>query len=267
MIMRIEKPACRPGLAGLLFTSVALVALTNAQNQEPASTPNSGDNRPSPPRIVATSPAVGAEEVDPALGEITVTFDRDMRGGFSWTGSGPDYPVIPEGSKPNWRDQRTCVLPVKLEAGHYYRVGINSTGHQNFKSSLNEPARPSAIYFTTRGASEETKLRMRKPEIVSLDPANGAQSVSPGLKELRVTFNMPMKGGFSWTGGGTQFPTLVDGKRPYWTDDRLTCVLPVELEPGKEYRLGLNSRSARNFQSESGVPSEPVIYTFKTAAK
>ena len=46
----------------------------------------------------------------------------------------------------------------------------------------------------------------------------------------------------------------------------MTCVLPVELEPGKEYRLGLNSPSHKNFQSAGGVPLDPVTITFKTRA-
>jgi hypothetical protein len=36
------------------------------------------------------------------------------------------------------------------------------------------------------------------------------------------------------------------------------------LEPGKAYRLGLNSPSFRNFASREGVPLEPVVYRFKT---
>ena len=55
-----------------------------------------------------------------------------LASGFSWTGSGPDYPTGPEGEKPRWINKRTCVLPVKLQAARYYRVGINSTSFQNF---------------------------------------------------------------------------------------------------------------------------------------
>jgi hypothetical protein len=216
------------------------------------------------PQIVATSPAVGATDVDPATTEITVTFDRDMSDGFSWTGGGPDYPPTAEGKKVVWRDRRTCVLPVKLEPGRYYRVGINSKSYRNFRSADGVSARPSAIYFTTRGAGEEMKARTRKPEIVSMSPANGAKDVDPNLTEIRVTFSVPMGGGFSWTGGGPQFPKVAEGKRPSWSEDRKTCVLPVELKPGWEYRLGLNSPSHKNFQSEGGVPLDPVVYTFTT---
>ncbi|HZR16232.1 MAG TPA: S41 family peptidase [Verrucomicrobiae bacterium] len=105
-----------------------------------------------------------------------------------------------------------------------------------------------------------------KPEIVELNPCNGAQDVDPRLTELRVTFNMPMAGGFSWTGGGEQFPTIPTNQRPHWTEDHKTCVLPVELKADREYHLGLNSPSFRNFRSAEGVPLNPVHYSFRTRA-
>lgn len=73
-----------------------------------------------------------------------------------------------------------------------------------------------------------------------------------------------MGDGFSWTGGGPEFPTITEGKRPSWSEDHKTCILPVSLQPGSNYRLGLNSPSHKNFQSGGGVPLDPVVYTFST---
>jgi hypothetical protein len=102
------------------------------------------------PKIVSTQPANGAKDVDPTLSEITVTFDQDMDEGFSWTGGGPEYPSSPQGAKAQWRDKRTCVLPVALHSGHHYRVGINSPSHRNFRSTAGQSVAPSSISFTTR---------------------------------------------------------------------------------------------------------------------
>jgi hypothetical protein len=186
---------------------------------------------------------------------------------MSWTGGGPQFPPTPEGQKAQWRDKRTCVLPVKLQAGHYYRVGINSTSYRNFRSAAGVPIPTSAIYFTTQGASGAVKALTQVPKVVRCNPANGAQDVSPGLKELRVTFDMPMGDGCSWCGAGPQFPKGPEGKRPSWTDGGKTAVLPVILEPGVAYELGLNSVSHKNFQSAGGVPLEPVVYKFTTSSK
>ena len=259
MIMKHKQTNRWPALTAGLFTSLALIAqsggLSSAQAAQGA------------PQIVSTSPARGASDVDPGLKEITVTFDQDMGGGMSWTGGGPEFPEIPDGQKGHWRDKRTCVLPVKLESGHRYRVGINSPSQRNFRSAAGVPALTTAIYFTTTGTPDTTKRAPQVPRIVSVTPAIGAQDVSPDLKELRVTFNMPMAEGFSWTGGGPQFPTIPEGKKPFWTEDHKTCVLPVELKPNSQYRLGLNSPSFKNFKSADGVPLTPVAYTFKTSAK
>ncbi len=244
--------------AGLL-TGLALIAQSDGLSSAQAAQ--------GPPRILSTSPVVGATDVDPALAEITVTFDQDMGGGMSWTGGGPEYPSIPEGAQAQWRDKRTCVLPVKLQAGRYYKVGINSMSYRNFRSAAGVPATPSAIYFTTQGASDELKAKTQVPKLVSVKPPHGAKDVSPDLKELRVTFNVPMGEGCSWTGGGPEFPTVPEGKKAFWTEDHKTCVLPVELKPNSQYRLGLNSPSFKNFKSAGGVPLVPVVYTFKTGAQ
>ncbi len=100
-----------------------------------------------------------------------------------------------------------------------------------------------------------------------MTPANGAKDVDPKLKTLRITFNVSMGEDFSWTGGGDHFPKIPEGKRPSWTKDRKTCILPVELQPDWEYQLGLNSPSHKNFQSAGGIPLKPVIYKFKTKSK
>ena len=106
------------------------------------------------------------------------------------------YSIV-EGQRPQWRDTRTAVLPVKLEPGHYCRIGISSKSHRNFRSAAGVPARPSAICFTTRGAGGAVTAKTQKPAILEMRPANGAAEVDPQTTELRVTFSVPMGGGFS----------------------------------------------------------------------
>ncbi len=127
-----------------------------------------------PPRIVSTSPANGAKQIDPATAEVTVTFDRDMEPSFTWNGDGPGYPFVP-GTTAFWRDQRTCVLPVKLEAGRNYRVGLNtfSPNIQAFQSVEGVRALPATIRFSTSGtpkpdgSAEAPKVRPGLPRVES----------------------------------------------------------------------------------------------------
>jgi hypothetical protein len=257
MVSKFCKSTWLSIVAASSLVTLGFATFGHAQSAEPSLSqlPNRA------PRIVATSPKVGDRDVDPAVKEITVTFDRDMDSGFSWTGSGPNFPTIPEGARPHWRDSRTCVLPVELKSGHDYRVGINSMSYHGFSGTNGLPTAVSAIYFTTSGP----KTLIKTPEIVSLEPANGATDVSPAVAELRVTFNVPMGRGMSWCGGGPNFPTTPDGQKAHWTDDGKTCVLPVQLKPGWEYHLGINCPSFKNFRSDEGVPLVPVGYTFKTS--
>lgn len=108
------------------------------------------------PTIIAISPPMGALDVDPLVNEIRVTFDQDMESGFSWCTSWtlPDnsshFPTIREGFDVYWVGKRTCVLPVVLKKGWYYRLAINSTAsHQGFRNLDGIPADPTEFDFTT----------------------------------------------------------------------------------------------------------------------
>ena len=256
-------------MASLLVVFLPMASVNSATDQptstdQPTATVEQASAPAMPAWVAETSPAIGATDVDPNISEITITFDRDMSKGMSWTGGGEEFPSVPEGAQAQWRDDRTCVLPVKLEKGQFYRVGINSTSHRNFRSAEGDPAPCTAIYFATEGASRAVAARVRVPKIVKMVPENGATDVDPKVKALRVTFDVPMGEGMSWTGGGEHFPEMPVGEQAKWTGGGKTCVLPVTLQPGHEYQLGINSPSHINFQSKWGVPVAPVRYQFKT---
>jgi len=224
--------------------------------------------KPPYPTIVFTTPKIGATDVDPKLNELSVTFDRDMQSGMSWTGGPPLFPPVDKSKQAHWQDKRTCILPVKkLAWGQYYRVGINSTSHQNFRSAGGTPVLPAVLYFVTAGANADVKRRVRAPRILQFEPKNGATDVDPDTKVLSVAFSVPMDtGGMSWTGEGPHFPPIDQARKAQWSADKRTCTLPVNLKPGWHYRCGLNSLHHINFQSEWGVPLQPVVYEFTTAA-
>jgi beta-lactamase regulating signal transducer with metallopeptidase domain len=216
------------------------------------------------PRVIESVPKAGLTEVSADLKEIKVTFDRDMQQGMSWTGGPPYFPPVDRSRKARWINPRTCVLPVTLEKGRFYRVGFNAESYRNFRSAAGLSAPPSVLCFATEDASEEVRNRVRVPHVVDLKPAIGAKDLDPATSELRVTFDVPMAKGMSWTGSGRDFPKSPPDSHAEWSSDGKTCTLPVVLEPGHSYRLGLNSVNHNNFQSEPGVPLEPVIYQFQT---
>ena len=213
------------------------------------------------PKIVTLEPKNGAKDVDPEkVIELKVTFDCDMdTRGYSWCGGGSTYPKTT--GKPKWIDKRTCILPVKLEPGKMYRLGVNSQKFRNFRSFEGLSVEPVIYTFQTKG-----KVVDLSPKITKMVPENGAKEVDyQKVTKLRVTFDRDMdQGGYSWCGGGPTFPETTG--KPKWVSKR-TCILPVKLEPSKTYQLWINSPSFQNFQSTDGWPVKSVEYNFTTAGK
>ena len=114
MKTKTEKNPRWQALAASVLATLASATLAQAQ-PGPGAAASKAEDEQGPPRIVATSPRIGETEVSPALKEITVTFDRDMERGMSWTGGGPDFPLSAPGQKAQCRNKRTCVLPVSLD--------------------------------------------------------------------------------------------------------------------------------------------------------
>lgn len=106
----------------------------------------------SPPVVVKTVPTAGAEDVDPKLTEIKVTFSKDMLdGSWSWAQVSESSFPKSEGKISYQKDHRTCVMPVTLEAGKSYAIWINYPDKfENFKDKDGRPAVPYMLVFKTK---------------------------------------------------------------------------------------------------------------------
>jgi len=104
-----------------------------------------------PPVIVKTEPQAGADDVDPKLTEIKVTFSKDMTdNSWSWSSlSKESFPTV-DGKPKYLADKRTCVLPVKLEPGKTYSIWVNSEKFHNFKDADGHEAVPYLLVFQTK---------------------------------------------------------------------------------------------------------------------
>ncbi len=101
------------------------------------------------------------------------------------------------------------------------------------------------------------------PRVLSMTPAHMATDVDPGLKEITVTFDRPMKTDrFSWTGDKGEFPNT-QGESSY-DETGMTCTLRVNLSPGRSYWVGINSDSHKNFQAADGTPASRHVILFST---
>ena len=124
-------------------------------------------------------------------------------------------------------------------------------------------------FYRGQQANEAATARMMKvlddftgPSVVQTVPKSGDSDVNPSLTEIRVTYSKPMMdGNWSWCYDPNELSTT--GKSRYEVDGK-TCVLPVKLEPGKTYTIGLNSKDFHNFKDVAGRPAVPYVLQFNT---
>ena len=149
-----------------------------APTTQPRLPKKEADNSDNRPTVVSTTPVALADDVDPSLKQISIMFDRQMMvGSWSWVGGGQTFPKTTGGPSYDSQSGTICTLPVKLEPGTVYWVGVNSPQHQNFKSADGVPARPYQILFATRSADG-------KPTSLPEDLVRQAYIINLGSSQL-----------------------------------------------------------------------------------
>ena len=126
--------------AAKLAIGVSVMAVQNIRNCGRTSSANA-------PKIVSVTPADGAKDVDPNLGEIVVCFDRPMQGRVSLTGDG--WPTLV--GTPEFDSTMTnLTIRVALKPETEYSLGFNSRSHKKFASEDGIPLTPCVYTFRTR---------------------------------------------------------------------------------------------------------------------
>ena len=101
------------------------------------------------PKVVSINPPDGATDIDPALTEIRVKFDRLMNiSSWAIVGGGPNFP---ETKGPGRYDlaRTTWTIPVKLKPNWDYELMLNSSRHQGFQALDGTPLAPVHVRFHT----------------------------------------------------------------------------------------------------------------------
>lgn len=126
--------------AAKLAIGVSVMAVQNIRNCGRTSSENA-------PKIVSVTPADGAKDVDPNLGEIVVCFDRPMQGRVSLTGDG--WPTLI--GTPEFDSTMTnLTIRVALKPETEYTLGFNSRSHKKFASADGIPLTPCVYTFRTK---------------------------------------------------------------------------------------------------------------------
>ncbi len=103
------------------------------------------------PKVIGTTPQNGTQNVDPALTEISVTFNESMMDkSWSWCyGEKDKFPQM--AGQPYYTENNTKnVLPVRLEPNEEYVIWINTANFKNFKDKTGNPVEPYKFTFKTR---------------------------------------------------------------------------------------------------------------------
>ena len=105
-----------------------------------------------PPSVVKTVPEAGDTAVDPGLKEITVTFSKEMKTNRMWAVCQISKETFPAtaGQIHYLSNQRTCVVPVKLERGKTYVLWFNRGQFNSFRDKENNPSVPYLLVFKTK---------------------------------------------------------------------------------------------------------------------
>ena len=181
-----------------------------------------------PPVVVKTEPVAGATNVDPRTTEIVVQFSKPMMdGSWSWSTWGEEnFPEV-TGTIHYEPDGRTCVLPVKLEPGHFYATWLNSDRFKNFKDT---DARPSVPYLLT----------------FSTAPSTPTEALSSGA--YWSLLNDEQKAVIAWT--DRQFHSYFDDRSfEGWSDEDLAalearCIDALNGPRSREYYTAINTLGA-----------------------
>jgi RNA polymerase sigma-70 factor (ECF subfamily) len=135
MVLADEKPAATPVLTPMTAPLAAQQSMA-----------------PFPPVVVKTEPQAGLTDVDPNTTEIRATFSKEMLdSNWSWVQiSAATFPST-SGTAHYLADQKTCVLPVKLQPNHVYVLWLNQGRFQSFEDRAGHTAVPYLLVFQTRG--------------------------------------------------------------------------------------------------------------------
>jgi len=130
----------------LIIAGMAVLALQTGAMAESATV------EAFPPVVVQTFPTAGAQDVDPSIKEVRVTFSKEMLTEEMWSfvyALPAEFPKV-AGEVRYLPDKRTCVLPVSLEPGKTYGIWINSKKHNAFRDREQNAAVPYLLVFKTR---------------------------------------------------------------------------------------------------------------------
>ncbi len=117
-------------------------------------------------------------------------------------------------------------------------------------------------------AENKITVKSMPPVVVKTFPQAGDTAVEPSIKEISVTFSKDMMTEDMWSlvMVSKEFFPSISGEVKYLKDKK-TCVVPVNLEPGKTYVIWFNSEKYDAFRDTGNNQTVPYLLVFQTRIK
>jgi len=209
------------------------------------------------PTVVSTDPVNGATGVAADLEAITVTFSKEMGGGYSFTGlSGfesewsPDHRVITmrrSGSALPWDDGQRVIIVLNPSPYYSFRdVDGNELATYTFTFTVGDAPAPGA------------------PTVTATAPDNGAADVDIDTETITVEFSEAMSTTADISVAG---PWPVSGDIPHsWSADGRTLTIRRDAPPDPLPSYGVTTvflnASGSGFEDLDGNPLGAYAFTF-----
>jgi hypothetical protein len=168
------------------------------------------------------------------------------------------------------RDNETSDIAKAFEKEEHRRgflwTGELATLISKFQRSRNqyptfEKFMPEVVAFFEQVSNGMPQRMSKLPKVSRTEPADGSE-VDSSTSELVVHFDRPMVIGRR---GLINLPVgeRKDGsKNVIWSEDGKSLRVPIKLEPGKTYDIGIGTIWNESYESQDGYPLDPVRIKF-----
>ncbi len=122
-----------------------------------------------------------------------------------------------------------------------------------------------ALPAQTAARTGAVSVKSMPPSVVKTVPQSGDTTVDSALSEIKVTFSKDMMTDRMWA-----FCQISNETSPektgeiHYLPDKRTCVMPVKLEPGKEYVIWCNRGQRNSFRDTANNSAVPYLLVFET---
>jgi len=138
-------------------------------------------------------------------------------------------------------------------------IGLDYTNELEVEGFVKE-----TDYFSTSLDSLYQRFEINRPFVTGIRQfKNNSQNVDPKITQITVDFSEPLNGhntGVDFGELGQEYFPKNDVTRRFWSVEKASWTISLELEPNKRYQLLMSN----NFRTSEDIPLKPYLIDFRT---